>query len=963
MTTIARKTAVLAFLAVLVAASAVIVAGEESDAAVKTNLTRVSAEFYTDLDTEYGGLVYLNDLLPTELNPSEWAQDDNGLWYNVNERSSEYGTVLTYGTISNVDAALVRSDILAHYPEFSSDFRILQVKYTVQKDCKFTVTVAKDGMDTVTFPYVEDYKYAGYTFTNNYQSAVLLTIDPTVGDIKPSDARGTYQISVDSNGTSCYSQSQELVGTPLLLSGKVVDKDDRAIPGAVVYYQDGYSSSPSVSTDEAGNYQIKVAYGSTVFVTSIAAENYTFDPEINHMTGEGFAYGTVTTDVAPGPTFIANEHTMTVYVKDMSGRAVVGQEILLKWFLQNGSGPYIIDEVPVVGTFITDLEGKCKVSFADAPGIASVTYLYAVLTNARPGFYTWDFDEGIIGTGSETPDPLKPVLEKAGNAYLDIVGYTDGLLKVRQYSAEITVTGAGASAALSDIVPDVGWFAEVASTDNYNVVNIPSSAWEVDSDANLWADASDASGVSVVHFCKPLAPPTGTRYYLLGAGVAPVDTSIASKFTFYVGPVTGPGMADLESRIAPYKGMTAIPYSLSGTFGIEADQEAYVFTYSLSGVIPDYIDVLCEYDIGKMTFIQPKIGAALSFDITVQKGMYLKFNINSAGYVIEKSEFTTPVILNDLSVISDCKSAAATVDRGTPLVMTEKVTVTGLSDGELVTISFTNSGIAVTVTVAAGSGPFDFHPMGWADSMVSDMSATLPYGNFIEETSAGVYVTAPMKDIAFVTYNSDVLPADVSVISPNILVVAYYDGKEVGSKKSNIDGIGIITVPDLPGIVYRYESYTLAPVVVSDGPFEGYTSFNMKGIIDVDRDVYITLNIKYVATSVGTDGIPVYSDLKPAEAVSLKVGDSVDFIAVEEKHFFFGGWTLGGEKISNMTNPNLCTIPVTTSLDGMTLVANYSAYDEPVKENPLDMTAVSLGMIGIILSILAFAYVITQVRR
>ena len=104
-------------LVAIIAAAAVIQVpvfsdSDESYAADPTYVRNVTIKVFDQDSTDYSDLAYLSDKLPVQFNAAEWVRDASGLWYNINDRSSDCGKVLRYGAVTNITNEEIRSDVL-----------------------------------------------------------------------------------------------------------------------------------------------------------------------------------------------------------------------------------------------------------------------------------------------------------------------------------------------------------------------------------------------------------------------------------------------------------------------------------------------------------------------------------------------------------------------------------------------------------------------------------------------------------------------------------------------------------------------------------------------------------------------------------------------------------------------------------------------------------------------------------
>ena len=172
---------------------------DSSDAADSSYIRSVSIKVYDQDSTDYSDLAYLSDELPKELSAAEWVRDTgNGLWYNVNTMSPDFGKILRYGMIYDITLTEIRSDVGDYSPIFSAaNFVIVEVGCEINGDCTLALDIKKDGTAVLSDVKAASLSVAGYYVSTTTEGVYLYTVDYTQGDIKVADpaltCRGVYK--------------------------------------------------------------------------------------------------------------------------------------------------------------------------------------------------------------------------------------------------------------------------------------------------------------------------------------------------------------------------------------------------------------------------------------------------------------------------------------------------------------------------------------------------------------------------------------------------------------------------------------------------------------------------------------------------------------------------------------------------------------------------------------------------
>ena len=132
MATVKSRLSAAFVVSVALLASFSILASDCSESADTTYIRNISITIYDQDSSDYGNLAYLSGDLPDSLSAAEWIRDTgNGLWYNVNTNSSDFGRILRYGMVDGITLAEIRIHLKRiGYGLYRKIFIIETVKHT-----------------------------------------------------------------------------------------------------------------------------------------------------------------------------------------------------------------------------------------------------------------------------------------------------------------------------------------------------------------------------------------------------------------------------------------------------------------------------------------------------------------------------------------------------------------------------------------------------------------------------------------------------------------------------------------------------------------------------------------------------------------------------------------------------------------------------------------------------------------
>lgn len=945
-------------LTVLMVMTAAVIAGAgDSDALPSEGVTDVSMQIITN-GSDYSGLAYLSDSLPDALSASEWIQGTDGLWYNINTTSAQYGRILTYGMVTGITDAEVESDVIAHFDEFTADFLILQINYRLNHGCAVSVNVSKDGVSKYASQTDEVTSVTGYDMADGMDKISVLSVKTSGADINVDPVRGEYTVEVAYNGISAGTVSQDYLGSKLQIAGKVTDADAKAVPGATVAFADG-----AVTTDALGNYSKYVDYGSVPTINSITAAGYTF-------AGLPYVCGTVTSDLNDLD-FTAEEQTLKVIVLDGSGRPASGVNVKAQWYSSSGTGPYDI-EVSTEGITVagmSDSTGAVRITLAEIKAGAKLYISGIDGTN-----YTFSVDP--MPSPPTSSNPVPNTLDEAGNAYANIATLADVTIATVEKSAEITVTGAKdtsleGGAALPYVNVSAVWYYQVENTGEYTI------SLEADIGAGTFVNLkpgtvrfnssyTNTEGKVIVTYKEPewdaVAGETAHLYmYVSGAD----STSGSSEFVFTKATIVD-GDTSIEGLTAATSGSKALPKGSIVDTALISDDVAYTVTGTITGTVPDHVSA---YRLTSGNRADTKVATAsagtIAFAFPIKAGTSNTVRIEGeSGYSFTKTVETLPSADGD-QVFSSVASYDAPAISRHPVSLLATYTVDSVSSDDTVTAVFTVTGTTVTSVMDSDVDTITLKVYGRAGNVIDSISITGNGDLYVSPIQGYTATGHRITESKIVTYiNPDADTPTKENVSANNTLQVICDGSVYATVTTDVDGLATASLPELAILTFKVGDLTASAQEVAAGPYTGYIAINLSGVVQPVAPTEINLTIRYMASSsMQNTQPPTNVDVLDSPIHNTyAIGSTQILRAPELNGFTFSGWLLDGQMVSDTRDVRLCTLAITADMDGSTLVGSYSA-DDPEQPKPDYGTVIAIGALAVTLSIIALMFMIFQMRR
>ena len=973
MVSVDRRLFVVLAAVFMLAVSVQVILSDDSDAADSSYVRSVSMRVYDQDSEEYANLAYLSSELPSEFSPAEWVRDaDNGLWYNINTASSDFGSILRYGMVHDITLSEIRSDIGDSRGEFtSSSFVIAQVGFDINGDCGVNVEIKKAGATVFSKDETASLSVAGSYIATTVQGVFLYSVGSGC-DIDVADPAGLYSVAVKCNGIAAGNATTDYRGTVYNLYGSVEDKGAKPIPGAVVTYQITDSegtlmSEGSILTDASGNYIIQSVGGTIVNITSVAADGFTFSTST-------YSYGTVTGDAFPGMIFTANENYIRVIVKDQSARPAAGVEISAVWFrsFPNGDGTYTIE---------AKTSGVAVPASTDADGIALVTLSevfseYNLLVKGMTGQFSFEDVDPIYATPSSS-QPLPDHLEHAGNAYANVTSFVDLGITADDYSVIMTVSGAidassQGGAVLQGVQLGADWYYQYPDGSDYKIRDKNSRDYADPATDNLspgkvWMSTryTAEDGTILLHYTKPANLMAGEEAFLYVYAIGGAASSPSADYNFtYTLPADG---SRTVIEIADsYPAAVAMAPDAVVDAEVVSDDVSYTLHGEITGDLPDSVRVYCITPSGiEMSRVVSPVSGTLTFSFTVKRGDSCKVGIDDLpGYTFTPQTQQMASAYNDMITFTSVSSASSwSVDRETPALL-KTYTVSGVAEGDILNFKYSVAGTNVTMQVRATGSTVSVPVMGNAGNVVDSFNVTGD-GLYIKWTSDTEVTVAEMTQITVVTYY------DTSADQPTIdnvvggqTVQIYVEGVSYAVVVSDANGKATTSVPGIPEISFRLNDLYVPSAPITDGAYGGCTGLNLKEVIPSPASKIATVTIRHIATSsLQNEGTPTNVDiLSGPMTLDLTVGDTREFTAPEVEGFTFSGWFINGTNVSGARDIHVCSIRVTEDMNGATLVASYAADNPETPEEDIG-PLVAVGILSLTIAIIGLIFVILQRRR
>ena len=951
---------------------------DESSAADPSYIRAVSIKVFDQDTSDYSDLAYLSDKLPVQFNAAEWVKDAGGLWYNINDRSSDCGKVLRYGAVTNITNEEIRSDVANFSPAFTaSSFVLVEIGCEISGDCNLALEIKKDGTSVRT-----DVRQASTVVSGSYidtpiQGLYLYSVATSGADINLADFAGLYSVAMKCNGIAAGNATTDYKGTVYTLGGCVKDKRGSEIAGANVSYQitdtEGIIMGEGVLVTGAdGKYAIRSVAGTIVNITSVEAEGFSFPVST-------YSYGTVTGDVLPGKTFNSNESYIKVVVKDRSGLPASGVEIDATWYTQsiNPDSSYRIDasDEGLMVPFRTDSDGTAIITISKIiPGAR-------LLVKGMTGSYTFNDVDPIYATPS-TPNPLPSFLSGSGNAYANLTTYYNVSILADDYSVVVTTAGninpatLGGGAELQGVHLSVLWYYQCnAEGGGYDIMDkdqamlytrgfnslSPGKAWFMD-------PYSSADGTVVLHYTMPswtmASPSIGEEAYLYVYADGASPTSASSEYTYTNAQPTS-GATSITDFADMYDTCAALVSTSVNPVTLRADEVSYTIYGSVTGDLPDSITVTCTTptNIGTIKTVSPELGV-LEFAFTVKADSSCWIEIDDVvGYTFTNQKQKMRSADDDLYFTTAASATPTLIERTEPVVL-ETFTISNSSEGDIFTFRCRVAGTDMVVMERATGTTTTIEVKGWNGNIVSApvLSADNMYISWTGENT--IYVAELVQKEIVSYYNPSANEPTIDNIVGGQTIQVMCEGAAYTTVLTDANGKAMITVPDIADITYRLGDLAVTSAPVTSGAYQGTEGLNLKDVIPSPASKLVTVTVRYIATSsLQNESQPTNVDILtgPTDMI-LTVGESRDFTAPEVEGFDFAGWFINGEKVSNSKNLYICNLSVTEDMDGSTLVASYaSVTPEPPKEK--FGTTIAIGILAVTIAIIAMIYVILQIRR
>lgn len=929
-----------------------------SDAESSQGIEDIAVSIY-DKETSYSDLVYMGEDLPDMLHASEWLKDTDGLWYNINSLSSNYGKVLTNGMISGITDDEIRSDLLAKFPVLDADFVLLQMTYKINYECNVTVKVEKDSVEK--YNNVSDISpmVSHYYFSSGLHRAVLLTVknDP-LANINVDNVRGNYTATLSYNGIQGGSLSYDYLSSKLSAGGTLLNSAGEPIYGASV----SFGSLGSVYSDAMGHFSMYVDYGSTPAIQAITLSGYTFS-------GLPISYGTITTDKSYD--ISAAERTLNVTVNDGSGVPVSGVQARGYWYHNDGSGMVIETEgLTTVGT--TDSNGNLRIAVSEtkrAAMDAAGAKLYIVGVDGTS--YTFETDV-MPGPGSSAS---MPVLTEPGNVYADTSTLADVAIATIEKSVTVIVRGAldalsAGGSQLPNAIVSAVWYYQTYDGAAY-MISLASDIEPgtfvnlTEGHVRIVSPYTDNDGEVRVVYREPtwdvdIGVETA-HLYITVSGADP--TSATSEFNFTTATITD-GDKSIEELTADTAASKAKEMSAISDVTLYADEVAYTVNGTVTGSMP------ATFNAFRITATQHADtfsvdGTTGTFRFPVKAGTSNTIELDTVeGYEFSNPSEVLPTATADQAFSSTCTRDTGGTSRS-PVVSVAHYTVTGAKVGIVVSATYQVAGVQVKSDVISDSDTIDVFMFGRAGNIAEDVMITGTsdfYVGPISGTTAQGYEVASRKVVLYVN-SGTTGPATDNVVAGTEVQV-YCGGKQYATVTSDVAGTATSNLPEIGALIFKVGDYTASAAVMTSGPYTGYIAVNLAGIVNPPAPAEVTLTVRYIASaSMQNTETPTNIDVMNSP-MSLKyaVGSSQTFKAPELTGFEFAGWFLDGQLVSNPRDITQCTVSITAAMEGSELVASYSA-ENPPQPTPDNGPIIAAGVLSVTLSMIALMVVIMQKRR
>ncbi|NLL94820.1 MAG: hypothetical protein GX224_03575 [Thermoplasmatales archaeon] len=965
----ASKRGILAatVMAALLAVTAFSILGhaDTADAANEPpGISGIAVSFFDQDSEDYGELAYVSDLLPESVSAAEWVKDPvSGFWYNINTLSSDFGKILTCGKIPTLSNDEIRGDVVSKYPIFGGDFVIMQVTYNVAYDCNVSVKVTKEGMPDFTDSYEASLSVSGCRSETPLVHVKIYTVDTAAGDMKPAESRGTYGVSMKYNGIACDGVSITYKGADFILLGHVTDASGNGIPGADVSYRIDDVQCTAVS-DATGTYAIPAGMGSVVTVDGIVSDKHTFN------NGFPYSYGSVTGNVAPGPSFAADESSVQITVRDQSGRPADGATISAEW--HHVSGGRIVRSPTGIApsSESTGSDGKISVIYTSAPAGAM---MYICGVNQTDSY---SFDTNSIPDESAS----LPALTKEGNVYIDPSVTPAAELKVMEYSVLVTTRGnVDLSSEGGAILPNVSvtaeWYYQMDNLDGTYQVRTagevePGTFSNLGDGGKAWAmtSHSDGAGKIVIVYKKPAWTVEGGETAFLYVYCNGIPSNSSSDRYLFEKPDRLSDGDSIPDQVSTFGGCKALELSSIGPLdeiSVHSEQVAYLITGTITGDVPDEVTVFClSATTGDFRTV-PAVLGTIVFTFPVMEGQSSKIEIDSvAGYSFTNNGITLPSATGDQAYSSTATEFGVACERSAPAVVCT-YTVTGLSEGDKAVFEYSVGGVRLSTPAMSPSDTITFSVHGRTGNVVSSIGITGVGGVYVPEFTGTSVEASKDAERKLVVYYSESSGPSIDNVRAGQKIDVYCNGAKSAGGISDSGGIITVTYPDVFDVVFKMGEFTLASAEIVSGIYNGFIGVNVYGAVPPEAAKTVDLTIRYVASSsMENQSAPTVVDILNPDPASplvktLAVGDTETFSAPDVDGFRFSGWYLDGICVSTKRD---CKLTITEKMVGATLTASYGAVTpEPP---PQDITTVlSVGLVSITIALLSLVYVILQVRR
>lgn len=984
--------------AIAVAALALLAAAAVSDDS-EASVSNLAVNIYDQGDTDYGGLAYMSDELPTGLDATQWVHQSNGYWYCVNSASGGlYGKILTYSQVGDIGVDQIRSDIYARLGlDPGSDFTFMQVLFTSECDSTVAVTVTKDGQTVYGGQDKNiDMSQIGLSLSPGLQGIRLLTMgtdtESVKYDISADDLAGNYQVSIDSNG-SHDEDTATIGGAAYSVSGTFADADGNGIAGLTVGYTvtAGETGTGLVVTGASGEYTI-------TGVPSEANVQFTYtDPDAKTITAGGYTFesvaqpGTVIGDVS-GLVSKAVESTVTVTVSDADGEPARNVTLGARWVQQspNADSPDKFDQSAVEGGLAfasgfssTDSDGTARIAYT-MPDAADDVQIYMLIWAETAGNgYSFD-DGGAAAFVAKLPlsaadKPLTDMFTGHAGAFLWKTGDGNAVaLTSEDRSLTVTVSAKNTSAEsekpIRDVELEAKWYYQTDLGDGtYRIVSEKASVDNaVEPGTASVISPTGTDGKAVVIYTLPAdldkaASPTKAYLYIGWLGFTEnTPRSIfhfdaAGDMTAAASPDDVPALVSGKAGCVAYDSASMPAHDAA--VSVLSDDNAYRCDATLSGDIPDggavAVVMYNGYDGNRGdNFTVTKEDNTFVF--YVKEGTSATISWNLQGYEFTHNGLETPTATEDFEYASEISAVPNDFPRG-PTTVLKTYTLNGAS-GKLVNVSYEVGNDQYRAAYVCGGDSLSVEVHGWSTDKVSDFAFDVT-GMYVAPLGGGTATTAyEIEEVKYVVYASLGNKPNESNLVTDRTVIAELNGTQY-KIAPGADGVDTVSLPiKASGLKYYVDDkkFDVTTYVreITYAPYNGYYGINLYNVTDHPAEV--SFSVKYVGISSMENVLaPTVTDLIEQADITANVGDTVQLSAPGLSGFEFSGWVCDGNVL---THDAEWALQVKDTTNGKIYVATYSA--ESVSEDTgLDPTAIIIGLIGIAVAVLALAYVLIQNRR